>query len=700
MSCADRVLTRFEGVRRSGDNWTARCPAHDDRRSSLSVSTGADGRVLLKCHAGCDVDAVLEAVSLDRADLFESKAAKAAVTNEYEYVDENNKLLFTVERRAGKRFVQKRPDGGGGWVYKLDGVRRVPYRLPELLQGIADERWIVIVEGEKDVDKLIDAMFIATCNTGGAGKWRDEWAPMFAGAKVVVIPDNDAPGRKHAEQVVASLVPVAECVKVINLDGLEEHGDVSDWFATGGTVGGLKGLILSAEPIHVVDGVDEVRGDPGTSAGTPEVIDEPGADVLNDLEAFVLRFCAFPTEHYTVAIALWIAHTHCIDAFEITPRLAFVSETKQSGKSRALEVIDLTAAGSRYVAAMSTAYLFRLIDSNKATLLFDEVDTVFGPRARDNEELRALINVGFRRSATIGRCVGDGARQTPTEFQAFAPMALAGIGDCLPDTVLDRSIVLRMRRRAPDEYVESLRYKTIRPQAETLHDRIANWASTHTASLTAANPVMPNGVDDRPADTWEALLAVADAAGGHWPVRARAACLVLNDARAAEDSNISVRLLTDIERTLETIEGPYVFSATLCEALNQSDEESPWGAWNDGKGIQPRDLARRLKGFGIASKKVRIGTETRQGFDFAAFQDTFGRYLPPNRNTRNNRNIAGHSLPDVPDVPDNRKHAEARGTLSPGLFQMFRMFQTGTNTNSTGRSRFSKPSSTAPSNDL
>jgi hypothetical protein len=370
----------------------------------------------------------------------------------------------------------------------------------------------------------------------------------------------------------------------------------------------------------------ELRVEWGLPPIVPSVQPDDGAALLDELARFVSRFCVFPGEHYVTAMALWIMHTHCIDAFEITPRLAFISETKQTGKSRALEVIDLTAARSRYVGSMSTAYLFRVVDTAKPTLLFDEVDTIFGPKARDHEDLRGLINVGFRRSATVGRCVGDGARQTPTEFAAFAPLAVAGIGDCLPDTVLDRSIVLRMRRRAPDEHVEPLRYRKIGPEAERLRGRLADWAEAMVETLADAYPEMPDGVTDRPADTWEALLAIADTARGDWPARARAACVALNAARAAEDGNVSIRLLADLRRVSRPAE-IHVFSVTLCDRLNAL-EEAPWAAWTDGRGIQPRDLARRLKGFGIHSMQVRVGKDSRKGYAVSAFADTFARYLP------------------------------------------------------------------------
>jgi hypothetical protein len=350
-----------------------------------------------------------------------------------------------------------------------------------------------------------------------------------------------------------------------------------------------------------------------------------GGALLDELERFVLRFCAFPSRHYSVAVALWAAHTHCIDAFEVTPRLALVSPTKQSGKSRVLEVLDLTAAQAKYVAGMTQAYLFRLVDAGKPTLLFDEVDAVFGPKARDNEGLRALINVGFRRSATVGRCVGDGARQKTAEFKAFAPLALAGIGDCLPDTVLDRAVLLRMRRRAPDEYIERLRYRRVRPEGDSLRRQLEEWGAARTPVLAETDVPMPEGISDRAADAWEPLLAVADDVGGGWPDRARAACVFLNNARRAEDDSYAVRLLSDL-RVILPRDQPYVFSRTLCERLN-AIEDAPWAGWNGGSGFHQRDLSKLLKGFGAASKKVRIGAETLQGYESAGFEDIFVRYL-------------------------------------------------------------------------
>src|SRR5262249_20911805 len=156
-------------------------------------------------------DAILDALSMTKADLFERKSSREyTVIAEYDYTDEQGELQYVVERRPGKKFLQRRPDGNGGWTWNLTGVRRVPYRLPELLDGVRAERWVLIPEGEKDVLKLAANGFVATCNSGGAGKWRKDWTPMFTGAKVAVIPDNDEPGWKHAATVAELLSEVAD----------------------------------------------------------------------------------------------------------------------------------------------------------------------------------------------------------------------------------------------------------------------------------------------------------------------------------------------------------------------------------------------------------------------------------------------------------------------------------------------------------
>jgi hypothetical protein len=229
---------------REGGDWT--CPAHEDSTPSLSVSNG-DGSVLVHCHAnwGCTTEAILERIGLRMADLYDEpttgKYSKQVVAN-YNYVDEAGELLFQVVRYDPKDFRQRQPDGRGGWVFNTKGVRRVLYRLPEVLQTAMAGGEIFIVEGEKDVHALERLGAVATCNAGGAGKWREEYTQSLVGAGLVrVVADNDEPGRDHARQVAASLTKSGISVKVLHAPAGK---DVAEHLGMGRRIDDLEPLEL------------------------------------------------------------------------------------------------------------------------------------------------------------------------------------------------------------------------------------------------------------------------------------------------------------------------------------------------------------------------------------------------------------------------------------------------------------------------
>jgi putative DNA primase/helicase len=232
------ILSRFPGAHRAGKDWVAKCPAHPDKNPSLSIRE-ADGKILLHCHAGCTVESICKAVGIEIGDLFVEPRTTVRMIAEYDYVDENGKLLYVVERREPKGFRQRRPDGSGGWVWNLDGTRRVLYRLPEVLKA----RSVLIVEGEKDVETTRKLELIATCNPGGAGKWNNEYSEYLRGKRIAIIADTDEPGRKHAQQIAASLAGKAETLKVLELPGAK---DLSEWVARAGKREALLELIASA----------------------------------------------------------------------------------------------------------------------------------------------------------------------------------------------------------------------------------------------------------------------------------------------------------------------------------------------------------------------------------------------------------------------------------------------------------------------
>ena len=221
------------GPRQSGPGFSARCPAHDDRNPSLSVADGDNGGTIITCHRGCVLDDVLVALRLTREAIRPQREVRDEIIDTYPYVDAEGELLFEVVRYAGHKFRQRRPDGKGGWIWSLGDVARPIYRLPRVIQAVADGELVFIVEGEKDVHAIERAGFAATCNSGGAGKWRAEYAQWFQDADVLVVADRDDVGQAHARSVAQSLEGVA--VSVVRVEAA--HGkDAFDHLASGLTV--------------------------------------------------------------------------------------------------------------------------------------------------------------------------------------------------------------------------------------------------------------------------------------------------------------------------------------------------------------------------------------------------------------------------------------------------------------------------------
>lgn len=249
MSELDLVLNRLDGVEKRNGSWQARCPAHDDHTPSLSITEGDDGKVLLKCFAGCTSEDITGAIGLTLRDLFpdvegDHRKEYRKITQTYDYHDAEGKIIFQTVRFEPKSFSQRRPDGRGGWKWNLKGIDPVLYRQPKVLKAAKSDETVYIVEGEKDADRLIRLGFTATTNPMGARKWRESYSETLRGAHVMVLPDADKPGREHAEQVARSLQDKAVNVKVLELPELSEKGDVSDWLDSGGTAEKLKRLAL------------------------------------------------------------------------------------------------------------------------------------------------------------------------------------------------------------------------------------------------------------------------------------------------------------------------------------------------------------------------------------------------------------------------------------------------------------------------
>lgn len=396
------------------------------------------------------------------------------------------------------------------------------------------------------------------------------------------------------------------------------------------------------------------------AAAEASVVKQP----LDDVEAFLQRFVSYPSPDARVAHVLWIAHTHLMDHWESTPRIAFLSPEPGSGKSRALEVSELLVPLPVQAVNVTPAYLFRKVgaEEGRPTVLYDEIDTVFGARAKENEEIRGLLNAGHRRSGVAGRCVVRGKQVFTEEIPAYCAVALAGLGG-LPDTILSRCVIVKMRRRAPSEPVEPFRRRVHEPAGSVLRKRLEDWAGTVKSQIGDPWPEMPAGIADRDADIWEPLLSMAAAAGGAWLTRARDAAKTLVKDAQQNTPSLGVRLLGDLRHVFGNRNE--MFTERIIDGLCGIDE-SPWADLR-GKPIDARGLASRLRGYGIESQNLRIDGVQAKGYTRADLRDAWSRYLQtPAVGTPPMESVP--SVPSVPSAPGEWADGTAgtAGTLAMG----------------------------------
>jgi putative DNA primase/helicase len=345
----------------------------------------------------------------------------------------------------------------------------------------------------------------------------------------------------------------------------------------------------------------------------PESVE--GAALLDAVANVLSRYAVLP-QHAREALALWVAHAWALDCFQCSPFATLVSPTKRCGKTRVLAILKWLSPRSELAGSISAAALFRYIQSERPTLLMDEADRTVA----ENEELQGILNASHKRvGAYVIRCEGDDNR--PRRFSTWAPKAIATISR-LADTLRDRSIVVEMRRKTADEAIERWNEDDTE-ELSSLRRKLLRWTEDHAEELKRTFPDAPAGLDDRAADNWRPLLAVADAAGGNWAEHARTAAVALTGGR--EDDDTLPRLLGDIRAIFSEMErADWIGSTPLAERLAMLDS-SPWQEWKRGKPITPAGVARLLKRAGIHPNRS-AGTGGR--YLKSAFEDAWRRYLP------------------------------------------------------------------------
>ena len=365
----------------------------------------------------------------------------------------------------------------------------------------------------------------------------------------------------------------------------------------------------------------------------PEPVD--GAELLTDAAGMYRRHVVLP-EHAPVALALWTLFTHAIPAVNVAPILALTSPVKRCGKSTVLALLRRLARRPLPSANISASALFRAVEAWEPTLLIDEADTFI----RSNEELRGILNSGHTRDlAFVIRNVAVGDDHEPRRFSTWGAKAIALIGK-LPDTLADRSIEVRLKRKLPGESVKKVRHAD--PELfHALARRCSRWAADYIHQIRAARPSMPKALNDRAQDSWEPLLAIAALAGGRWLEKACTAAVKLSGAVDAANDTLGVQLLSDIRAVLKDFQGSDRISGEDLTARLLALEDRPWPECSRGKPLTKTKLARLLRPFGVVSGSRRLpdGT-TPKGYLLDQFPDAFERYLPPPEDTLLKRNTA------------------------------------------------------------
>jgi hypothetical protein len=586
-------------------------------------------------------------------------------------------LLIPVHDTSGAVALwQYRPDrprvnGKGKPVkYETPGGSRMVMDVPPRIRGqLPDPKvplWVT--EGVKKADAAVSAGLACVAllgvwnwkgtNTLGGKTALPAWHDVaLNGRRVYVAYDSDVMTNPKVHAALADIggylaykgADVRYCY--LPADGDAKVG-LDDYLAAGGSV---DALITSAQPRPREAARLEPPPPAAQPAAPPAPVPADGAALLDQVHEFITRYVAFPSEGAAHAVTLWAAHCHAPDSFDSTPRLALLSPEPGSGKTRTLEVLDLLTPAPMHALNASVAAIFRSIEAARPTLLFDECDAIFTKRGKDdaNEDLRALLNAGHRKGATIPRCTGT--QHDVHQFPVYCAVALAGLGD-LPATLMSRSVVIRMRRRAPGERIEPFRARMAAAAGGPLAGRLAAWMGHAAAKLTGSYPEMPPGITDRPADVWEPLIAVTDAAGGDWPKLARAACTELAAAAETAEASLGVRLLADLREVFGDAE-----QLTTTEILGRLHklEESPWPAFGkQGKALDARGLALRLRAYGIRSDNLPRddGGARLKGYFAASLADAWMRYVPATRT----------SAPSAPSAPSQVDDPFAGADTGPG----------------------------------
>ena len=711
------------------DSYTAYCPVHEadgsGHKPSLSVAAGDKVNVVLKCHAGCGHAAIFKALGIESTGKATSRKASGQrpIVATYLYQDATGATLFEKVRLEPKDFRIRHRDASGAEVWRLPrGIEPPLYRLPAVKAAMASGEPIYLVEGEKDADSLVAAGLCTTTNFEGAAaggqkpKWRDSYTKALAGADVVLVPDNDEPGKAHMRHVAAALAGSA-LVRLLELPGLPAKGDVSDWLNQGHTVDELKALADATAP-------DSGGAGAGTTGTPPPPADE-AASHADDDEAEIARLAALSPLAYDRERTAAAKRLGCRgDTLDKLVRAARGDPDKASNSGGAtLEfpdvepwpeavdgaalLTDLAASVKRFMSLSDHAaaaialwtvnsyivvnhghiapimavtspekrcgkstllnWLYLLSDkpllaSNiTAAAVFRTVDAYHPTLIIDEgdsflgesgDELRGILNSGHSRHTAFVIRV-TGEEMEPRRFSTWGCKVIALIGK-----LENRFSTLADRSISIElrRKLPSERLMKLRHAGlvhfEELARRCARFAADNGARLGSARPDIPDVLNDRAQDNWESLLAIADLAGGTWPRLARTVALALSGGADTSGGDGIGVQLLSDLRRHFEAGNATSYPTTALLQFLNDIDDAPWPAYAKGKPMTARHLSRLLHPYGIFPHPIRLGATVAKGYEVSDFADAFSRYLPSIGYTVTSQSNSGYS-PDSVSVTDS-----------------------------------------------
>jgi len=607
----DYLESKLKDIHWKGHQGMALCPFHGDRHRSFSVNAQ---KGFFNCFA-CDVkgDLVEFERRISGCSFITAKQRIAKLTNRgggselrelrnrrivarYVYKDEDGDPLFEKVRFEPKSFAFRHLSETGEWNWGLGDVQRLHYHLPEVRASDV----VFVAEGEKDAESLTSLGFVATTNPGGAGKWLDEHSKALKGKKVIILQDDDEPGRKHGQAVAESVTKYATEVKL--LPPFENAKDITEWLENGGSKKRLLEIVRDTELFQGSEGNNsdsDSDSESETIVRTGDWRDEclRGELLVAMHEAFYQDYLIFPSIHLPLVLALWDIGTHLFDVFDTYPYLCISSPTKRCGKTRLAEILEKLCARGFMNVNISEAALFRKIARDKPTLILDEAENLNAKNSERSQCLLSILQAGFRKGGRVARCVGRG--NDLEEFDVFSPKVIVSIGN-LPDTLRDRSIVIPMRRRLKSERTERYRFRKVAALAEGAASAAAVWAEKNRLAVEQVYLKLDlDFLQDRESDIWEPIFAIASIAVPKRLAELKRIALSLSSEKLQldVDESLQIRLLADIHTVFEKLKSDRMTTDGLLDRL-RALPESNWAELNAVR------LARMLRPFKIAPRQL------------------------------------------------------------------------------------------------